>query len=392
MNNGLETISNRYATFSGSDTLAFMLFPGAKPILMGQISTVSYSTFRDKKPVNLINRINVAGFTNGNRVCAGTMVFTLINKHWVNDVRTRVEWLNDYLFIKPDELPPFDVMLISGNELGHTCVMKMYGVRLLDDAQVNSVEDLFTENQSGFICADIDTVDKTFDFFSNANKVEEELFGKPPTDNGNNNNGNNNGGGSSGGDNTGGSGNTKPDEPIIPYPPIDDVQNKKNRYIHVYKKGGTLDIYDDSYSPPKITTLKYPESVMIVEDYGNGTYLTKLGYVNSSMFEDKAKTVDGHYLLNEKHDDSIVGTEDYLFVYISSNGYTVDIVDEDFPQIINYKLKYGEAVQLLEKFSSDNRVNYWLTSRGIIEVDSKNTNIKITRYKYLREVKAKIIK
>ena len=75
-----------YKTFSGTDTLVFILIPNTKPIVLGSLSTISYSTFRIKKPVPLISEINVSGYTKGIRTVAGTMVFTLINQHWVNEL------------------------------------------------------------------------------------------------------------------------------------------------------------------------------------------------------------------------------------------------------------------------------------------------------------------
>ena len=36
-------ISNYYKSFSGTDTLVFILMPGSNPVVLGSITTVSYS-------------------------------------------------------------------------------------------------------------------------------------------------------------------------------------------------------------------------------------------------------------------------------------------------------------------------------------------------------------
>lgn len=145
-----------YKTFSGADSLAFMLLPDCKPILLGSLTTVSYSMYRDKKPVTLIGKINVSGYTRGMRVIAGTMIFTLINQHLTKDLVDQVSYLSEHGKIKADELPLFDVMVISSNEYGASTRMMIYGIDITDDAQVLSVEDMFTENTFNFVARDLD--------------------------------------------------------------------------------------------------------------------------------------------------------------------------------------------------------------------------------------------
>lgn len=147
-------------SFSGTDTLAFILLPGCNPIVLGSITTISYSMFRNKKPVINIGRTNINGVTRGSRVFAGSMVFTLINQHWVKDVLaqdTCKDWLGKFSDLKVDELPLFDIMIISANEYGAYCSMFIYGIDVTDEAQTISVEDLFTENVFQFVARDLTT-------------------------------------------------------------------------------------------------------------------------------------------------------------------------------------------------------------------------------------------
>ena len=173
------SISNYYRTFSGTDTLAFIMLPGIMPIVLGSVTTISYSMFRNKKPVINIGRTNINGVTRGSRIYAGTMVFTLINQHWIRDIQeagTEVKqnndgterwfaydtWLAKIKDLKADELPLFDIMLVSANEYGSAVTMYIYGIDFTDEGQTLSVEDLFTENTFSFIARDVSTF-KRFD-------------------------------------------------------------------------------------------------------------------------------------------------------------------------------------------------------------------------------------
>lgn len=145
-----------YRTFSGADAVAFMILPSASPILLGSLTTVSYSMYRDKKPVTLVGKINVSGFTRGMRIIAGSLVFTLINQHLSKDIVEQVDYIKAHSKIKADELPPFDIMVVCANEYGQTSRMMIYGIDITDDSQVVSVEDMYTENVFNFVARDVD--------------------------------------------------------------------------------------------------------------------------------------------------------------------------------------------------------------------------------------------
>lgn len=150
---------NFYQSFSGTDTLAFIMMPGCTPVVIGSLSTISYSMFRNKKPVINIGRTNINGVTRGSRIFAGTMIFTLINQHWLRNLleQQAVSYLKNFKELKVDELPLFDIMIISANEYGSVVSMYIYGIDFTDEAQTISVEDLFTENTFSFVARDIST-------------------------------------------------------------------------------------------------------------------------------------------------------------------------------------------------------------------------------------------
>lgn len=149
-------LNKYYRSFSGTDALVFAIMPNSSPVVLGSLSTVSYSMYRDKKPVPVIGQINVGGFTRGTRIYAGTMIFTMINQHWLNELTENLPWIKHSGVDKVDELPLFDLMIVCANEYGATMQMMIYGVDLTEEGQVLSVENLFTENTFSFVARDIE--------------------------------------------------------------------------------------------------------------------------------------------------------------------------------------------------------------------------------------------
>ena len=158
MSDDIRDVYKYNRTFSGTDTIAFIILPGCSPVCLGSITTISYSMLRNKRPVINIGRTNINGLTRGSRIYAGSIVFTLINQHWVKEIQSMPEnqqWLGKVNDLKADELPPFDIQIVSANEYGAYCAMYIYGVDFTDEAQTVSVEDLFTENVFQFVARDI---------------------------------------------------------------------------------------------------------------------------------------------------------------------------------------------------------------------------------------------
>lgn len=155
-------ITRFYRSFSGTDALVFIMLPQTEPLLLGSLSTISYSMMRDKKPVPIIGQVNVGGFTRGMRIYAGTMIFTMINQHWISDLREHVSWLRNLNVTKVDELPLFDLMIVCANEYGAAMQMFIYGVDLTDEGQILSVEDILTENTFSFVARDITNFSNEF--------------------------------------------------------------------------------------------------------------------------------------------------------------------------------------------------------------------------------------
>lgn len=146
-------------TFSGTDMIASIVFPNCAPITIGELATASYSIYREKNPVRTLSKISVRGFTKGSRTVAGTLIFTVFDKHIVNRIRAEVPYLRDMVRIKTDELPTFDLYITMGNEYGASARINLYGLTIVDEGKVLSIEDLFTENQWSYMARDIDLLD-----------------------------------------------------------------------------------------------------------------------------------------------------------------------------------------------------------------------------------------
>lgn len=97
----------------------------------------------------------------GPRSIAGSLVFTVFNKHWMNSI---MDQLKDKSVMKnahfiTDELPPFDVTISFANEYGFDSKMAIYGVRIMNEGQVMSINDIYIENTYQYVATDIDLMD-----------------------------------------------------------------------------------------------------------------------------------------------------------------------------------------------------------------------------------------
>jgi len=144
-----------YQTFSGTDTLVYLIMTkGSKATVLGALSTISYSSYRAKRPVNVLGQIVSKSHTFGTRTIGGTLIFSVINSNFVEELLINNSWLRNHGHLKADELPLFDLMIVTGNEYGAYSQAFISGVSIVDEGQVISVEDMFSENTFSFIAKD----------------------------------------------------------------------------------------------------------------------------------------------------------------------------------------------------------------------------------------------
>lgn len=149
-------------SFSGCDMVATILLP--KPgtskkqvYALGELQTISYSIHMDRQPVRAIGNINVKDYVMGPRTIAGSLVFAVFNKHFANKMMKDIgDSTNPGYAFLIDEIPPFDIVISAANEYGLRSRMVIYGVRLVNEGQVMSVNDVYTENTYQFVATDLE--------------------------------------------------------------------------------------------------------------------------------------------------------------------------------------------------------------------------------------------
>jgi hypothetical protein len=164
-------------SFSGADIMATVTPIGGKPIVFGEIQTVSYSVYRPTSPVYSLGKINPGGVVRGQRTIAGSLIFTVFDRHVLKSVIESLnfetnpnEYKDEYDFnvdeltemksnMKTDEMPPFDINITFMNEHGNSATLNIYGIYILTEGQTMSIEDMMTENTMQYIAMDIDLMD-----------------------------------------------------------------------------------------------------------------------------------------------------------------------------------------------------------------------------------------
>lgn len=134
-------------------------------IALGDLQTISYSLFRDKKQIRSLGAVYPRSVVRGNRTIAGTMVFSIFHKHAMHQIletdltnySTGVDFDKyKYTTNLMDQLPPLDISIIFANEYGAFSYMGLYGVEFFQEGATFSIEDVFSENVVQFIARDID--------------------------------------------------------------------------------------------------------------------------------------------------------------------------------------------------------------------------------------------
>lgn len=169
----LENIMQTYTSFSGADMVAVCNILG-EDVVLGTLQTISYSLHMERNAVRSIGNINAKDYTQGPRTIAGSLVFAVFDKHVLYHMAEAFKYNNKYKdnkytqlygkyksftnnrHVLADELPPFNVTITFANEYGNRSKLAIYGIRLLNEGQVMSVSDLYTENTYQFVALDID--------------------------------------------------------------------------------------------------------------------------------------------------------------------------------------------------------------------------------------------
>ena len=135
---------------------------------LGKLQTLSYSIFQNKSPVRVIGNMNALDYVYGQRTIAGSLIFAVFNQHWLMDIYNEVhdkEEMKNWHFIA-DEIPPFDITISFANEYGFDSRMAIYGVRLVNEGQTMSINDIYIENTYEYVATDIEILDSLHNWHS----------------------------------------------------------------------------------------------------------------------------------------------------------------------------------------------------------------------------------
>lgn len=180
-------------SFSGVDAVATLIIPmigedgkitsDGDVVELGELQTISYSVHRENSPVRTLGHVNVRGFIKGGRTIAGSLIFATFNEYAFYRIEQYRQFLNDDRgFFAPlaDMLPPFDIVITFVNEYGQYAKMKLFGVTIVDEGQVVSVEDLFIEQTYTFMARGIQplvkmSTEKTVDSTQSSELVNRNI-------------------------------------------------------------------------------------------------------------------------------------------------------------------------------------------------------------------------
>jgi len=158
---------NTYTSFNGTDIVASFTPKGGLPVPFGELATISYSIYRPMTQVYTMGRVNPSGFVRGQRTIAGSLIFTIFDRHALYNAIKQGFQLKDAacMMLKGDELPPFDINIDFLNEYGQAATMTIHDIRLISEGQTMSIEDRITENTMQYIANDITLMSPGSDAF-----------------------------------------------------------------------------------------------------------------------------------------------------------------------------------------------------------------------------------
>jgi hypothetical protein len=142
-------------TFSGTDMKVIITLNNYVTMIK-TMTSFSWSVHKGKPTGRPLGRPGSRGRAGGSRTIAGTMIFAATDHEPLldiipEDVPTRKQeamgWNNSPYkkVVLPDQLPPFDVMIIMANEYGTSAITTLYGVEIVDYGSQYGVDNLVNE-------------------------------------------------------------------------------------------------------------------------------------------------------------------------------------------------------------------------------------------------------
>lgn len=146
-------------------------------VKVDSVITIAYSVYKSNIPVYLLGENMVSGFGLGNKVVGGSIIKTLTYKDELIDAlsfyqSTAIKYkdehavpnlgsklnisIKDFESLMRDDMPEFNIYMYSMSEYtGKTRMDAIYGVKITNTGQVQSIENLITENTLSFVARNI---------------------------------------------------------------------------------------------------------------------------------------------------------------------------------------------------------------------------------------------
>jgi hypothetical protein len=160
-NPGLVEVKDKAGvrSFSGPDIVAYAFFPYLQePVKLGWLALFSWGTMRTKSMVGSLGKLNGRGFTRGMRVVTGVMVFLQLDRSAfspLTDNHIRNKFAPYQLTTKPDEMPPFDLLLTYVAEDGSASFRTVKHVEIVQAQGTDSVDEINPQESYSFVALDI---------------------------------------------------------------------------------------------------------------------------------------------------------------------------------------------------------------------------------------------
>lgn len=133
--------------------------------VLAELQTISVGVYRTKLPVRNLGATYVKSYARGTLTISGSMIFTVFNRNVWTEILETFNDSRDYAYrdrdpynfltVVPHQLPPMDISIVFANELGNVSYMAIYGVEILNEGLVMSVNDLHQEGNYTYVARDI---------------------------------------------------------------------------------------------------------------------------------------------------------------------------------------------------------------------------------------------
>jgi len=171
---GIFTVNNRkktgyyQRTFTGVDAVCLASTGNVVSELNG-LTSLSWSVHRGKSTPRILGKPSPSIRSRGARTIAGTMIFTVSDHHPLLDlipgdissVRSmsltigQKDWRQ---IMMADQLPPFDLTVVLMNEYGMCSILIIYGIDVVDEGSVISIDNLLTEISVQYVAVGMDPI------------------------------------------------------------------------------------------------------------------------------------------------------------------------------------------------------------------------------------------